>query len=86
MGKTTLDIGVASTVLSFKDGAQGLLPVFSKMGIEPGHFTSRGLKTADATRIKSMNLKNTEPVKKRRKNLRAKGNEREGEVYASGAF
>ena len=75
------------------DGAKGLLPVFDRLGIEPGYFTVESSNRADLERIKQSDRKSTGRVKARRKTLRGirKGfNDKheldEGETYASGSF
>lgn len=93
VGRQTVETGVASAVIAFNDGGQGLLPVFELLGINPGLFTINGLSTKDADRIKIMNKKETDGTKQRRKKLRSirKGFQdtnidKEGETYASGSF
>ena len=84
---------VASAVISFNDGAKGLLPVFEKLGIEPGFYTIHGCAKADLDRISQANRKSTDATKARRKTLRAtrkgfndKHELNEVETYASGSF
>ena len=93
VGRSTLEMCVASAVLSYNDGGQGLLPVYGKVGIEPGYFATIGLKKLDKKCILEMNRKSSEVTKRGRKRLRAqrkgfinKNIEEEGETYASGCF
>ena len=64
--RTVLETGVASAVIYFNKGMQGLIPVFKELGMEmPGHYTLKGLQQSDVSRVKEMNRKSLEPVKKR---------------------
>jgi hypothetical protein len=92
-GKDSLEMAAASAVICFNEGSQGLLPIYSKIGIVPGKYTLKGLLNIDVKRVREMNKKSAELVKKRRKKLRSikKGyndntTENEGECYASGSF
>ena len=93
VGKTILEIGVASAVLSFNEGENGLLKVFNELNINPGYYSCIAIHRSDVKRISNMNEKCSEKSKKDRKRLRGvrKGYddnnvETEGEIYASGAF
>ena len=93
VGNSIFKTAVASAVISFNDGANGLLPVFEKIGIECGFFTTDGFNNSDINRIIQCNRKSSDSVKSKRKSLHAerKGfndqNElEEGETYASGKF
>ena len=68
---STFKTAVASAVISFNDGAKGLLPVFDQLGIEPGHYTMKGFTRVDLERIKQSDRKSTDGVKVRPKTLRA---------------
>ena len=79
--------------IAFNEGEKGLLPVFQKLGIEPGYYTITGFEKADMKRTNKCNRKNQESEKKRRKKLRAfqkgfedKNAQEEGEIYGYGAF
>ena len=92
VGNSTFKTAVAFSVISFNGGAKGL-PVFDRLGIEPGYYTMEGCTTADLKHIKQSDRKSTDGVKARRKTLRAirKGfNDKheldEGDTYASGSF
>ena len=54
VGQSTLEMCVASAVLSYNGGGQGLLPVYEKVGIDPGYFATIGLKKLDEKREKLM--------------------------------
>ncbi|XP_066929989.1 uncharacterized protein [Clytia hemisphaerica] len=91
VGNTTFKTAVASAVISFNEGESGLISVFTKLGIEPGHFTATSFQKADLRRVKESNRKATEAEKLRRKRLRAarkgfddKNAEEEGDVYGYG--
>ena len=56
--------------MHFDDGARGLLNLFGKFSIEPGHFTVMGCEKYDALRIARMNTKGSTSTKKQRKRLR----------------
>ena len=70
VGKQTLQIGVASATMHLNDGARGLLNLFGKCSIEPGHFTVMGCAKYDALRVARMNTKGSTSSKKQRKRLR----------------
>ena len=93
VGRTALEIGVASAVLSFNDGHQSLVNVFEKLGMEAGTFMKRYCFSTDTSRVKKMNKQCSTGAQKRRKKLRAikKGfcdadTEAEGITYETGAF
>lgn len=93
VSRNILELATASAVISFNDGACGLLPVLTELGIEPGSKMSQASRNADAARIKNIQHKSSEKQKKRRRQLRGikKGfidreQELEGETYQSGAF
>ena len=93
VGNSVFKTAVASAVIAFNDGSQGLLPLFERFGIDCGYFTTEGSKKSDSSRIKLCNRKSTDKEKLRRKKLRAirkgfndKHHAEEGETYSSGAF
>ena len=57
MGKTVLDMSVASAVVSFNDGATGLFSIMEKIGIHVGHFNLSLSHNADLVRIAGWNIK-----------------------------
>ena len=91
--KRTLQIGVASATIAYKDGTKGLLKVFIKCRIEPGYFTTLGCTHYDKRRVSAMDKKTLKVSKKRRRTLRdiRKGwvhqnLEAEGLTYGAGKF
>ena len=92
VGMHTIQLGVASAVISY-DGGLGLLPVFDKLKMKRGQCRMNYLVKKDSERIKNMETKMCKKGLKRRKQLRAKRKgfsdicvEKEGETYSSGAF
>lgn len=92
-GRKTVQIAAASAVLHFNTGPIGIINVMKRLGIEKGHFTNAGSDKKSRKRMKSMERKNTDRFKKRRKQLRAlkkgwqdKEVQQEGETYAAGKF
>ena len=69
VGHTTFKTAVASAVISYNGGAMGLVPVYRKLGIEPGQFTLSGFPEADIVRMKEANRKATDKSKSCRKHL-----------------
>jgi len=64
--RTVLETGVASAVIYFNKGMQGLIPVFKELGMEiPGHYTLKGLQHSDVSRASEKKTKKTESNKKR---------------------
>ena len=93
VGYSTFKTADVSAVISFNDGAKGLLPVFDQLGIEPGYYAIEGCTGVDLERIKQSDCKSIDGVKERQKTLRTirKGfNDKheldEGETYAGGSF
>ena len=93
VGNNTFKTAVASAVISYNEGTKGLLSVYRKLGIEPGHYTVSGFQKCDIARVKEANRKSTDRTQKRRKKLRAirkgfndKNALEEGETYGYGAF
>ena len=93
VGNSTFKTTVASTVTLFNDGAKGLLPVFDRLGIEPGYYTMEGYARANLERIKQSDRKSTDGVKARRQTLRSirkgftdKDEVDDGKTLASGLF
>lgn len=93
VGMRTMQIGVASAVISFNDGALGLLPVFDKLKIRRGNCRMKYLQKRDILRVKIMNKKCSIKGKARRTKLRSirkryvvADEATEGELYAKGRF
>ena len=91
VGRSTLEISVASAVIQFNDGKTGMIDVLHSLGILPGHFTKNGFQNSDVLREKLMDIKSSEKFKKQRKKLRAtrkgfddKHNDEEGTLYERG--
>ena len=88
VGNSTLKMSLASAVINYNDRATELLPVFIKLGVNCGFYTSAESKNKDVHRIKQSNHITEDSVKKRRKKLRAirngyndKDKFKEGETY-----
>ena len=93
VGRNTLEIAVASAVISFNDGVFGILRVLDLLDISPGKYSLKFCNAKDTKRVVEMNRKSTAAVKQMRKQLRAhrKGyadviEEKEGVVYGAGLF
>ena len=87
--RAVVEIALASAIINFNNGVQGLLPVFEKCNVEPGYFTQSSLKV-DHVRVKQMKIKSKNTIENRRKKLRAikkdfidQHNEAEGVAYNS---
>ena len=85
---------MASAVLEFNNGTQGIKKVYENAGLHFGKFITAACKKKDKSRISIMTHKSSDSVKKRRKKLRAirKGfcdkekEEEGGESYVSGGY
>ena len=94
VSKATVQMAVNSAVINFNNGFTGLKSVFQEVGLRIGHYTAKGFKVKDQERIRIMNRKSTDKVKRRRMTLRKirKGyidKEKEQEptpAYSKGAF
>ena len=51
LGCTTLELGVASAIISFNDGLGGVVKVFSELSISPGKYTGEHCLEKDNDRI-----------------------------------
>ena len=71
VGRTTLAMGVASAVISFNDGACGILNIMKEYGLEVGKYCSDFCVSCDTKRIKEMDCKSTDHTKRSRKRHRA---------------
>lgn len=67
----TLEIGVASAVISFNDGTTGMQEVLKNLGLEPGCNFEEFCYNADRKRQNIANLQSSNKTKLRRKKLRA---------------
>ena len=93
VGREVLEMGVASAVINYNQGLNGICNVYNELSMEVGKFTESFLKQFDTKRVNQMNKKSSDTGKLRRKKLRAirkgyqdKAVETEGETYASGEF
>ena len=93
IGQLTLEMGVASVVISFNDGKSGILKVMENLSMNPGENCIRYCNEKDNTRIKEMEKKSTPEVRHRRKQLCAQckgfadiAEQNEGGVYGAGLF
>lgn len=93
VGLKTLEMGVASAVISFNDGGIGLFPLFDKLNIPRGQYRMSYLVKKDADRTKLMDQKWSDMGKRRRSKLRSirkkftvESEGKEGEVYGKGRF
>ena len=93
VGRVTLELGVASAVITFNDGLSGIIEVFNKLNIKPGTFCGKYCGFKDEKRITHMDRKSRDSVKQRRKKLRNhrkgfqdKCEENEGASYKAGLF
>ena len=71
VGRTTLELGVASAIISFNNGLGGVVKVFSELNISPGKYTEKYCLEKDHDRINLMESKSTHSIKQRCKSLRA---------------
>ena len=87
-----MEVAVASAVLDFNDGGNGILNVIVKCGFPCGHYILLGCAKSDRARIKNMDNKITVKCKRQRKKLRAKrkgwqdSNDAKEKSYSAGAF
>ena len=51
MERTVVEIALASPIISFNDGVQGLLPVFEKCNVAPGDFTTQSSRNVYYVRV-----------------------------------
>ena len=69
IGNDFFKTAVASAVIAYNDGAQGLPPVFNMLGVDNGYFTKEGLRKSDIQPVKQSDKKSTKQVKHRQKKL-----------------
>ena len=93
VGRSTLEMGDASAVISFNDGRSGILKVIENLSMNPGENCFRYCNEKDNTRIKEMEKKSTPDLRHRRKQLCAENKgfadiaeQNEGVVYGAGLF
>ena len=93
LGKVGIDIACALAVCSFNDGASSLATVATRLELDPSPLSQHFLKKKDLKRIKDSKYKTSEKGKKqrraarrKRKGFEDKHKEKEGIMYASGAF
>ena len=67
VGRSTIEIAVASAVLYFNDGGQGILEVFKNLGLNIGYFTCQGLWKKNEKRVKKIEIKSSEKGQKKTK-------------------
>ena len=68
--KQVWHLGGNSAVIEFNEGANGVIKVLEKLGIDIGKETVGGTAKKNKTRIKKIKLKTLDSTKKRRKQLR----------------
>lgn len=69
VSKKVIEMAVNSAVISFNNGFVGLSSVFDFLGISVGYYTRNGFIRINEKRIKSMESKSTDIVKKRQQKL-----------------
>ena len=69
--RTVVEIALASPIISFNNGVQGLLSVFESCNVALGYFTTKSSLNVDYVRIKQMEIKSADATKNRRSKLRA---------------
>ena len=70
VNRETLTIGTATAVLFFNNGSEGITKVMDRLNLHTGSFCRIGAVSANKKRIRNMEAKSSESVKKRRKHLR----------------
>ena len=90
---TTVELGVASAVISFNEGVSGILDVSHGLNITPRSFTSNYCYQKDKSCFNEMNKRSSDLIKHRRKQLRAqrkgftdKAEQNEGIMCGEGLF
>ena len=72
VGRTVLELGISSAVITFNEGAKGLSKVLEILGLKEGKCTMSNYEGRDIKQKLSADYKKMETAKKRRKTLRAK--------------
>ena len=75
VGRTTLELRVASACISFNDGLGGVVKVFNELNISLGKYAEDYCLEKDNDRINLMERKSTDSIKQRGKSLRAQHKE-----------
>ena len=92
VGRVTLELGVASAVITFNDGFSGILEVFNKLNIKPGIFCENYCGVKNEKQITQMQTKLFHSAKQRHNKIRRaqgfqdKCEENEGISYEAGLF
>ena len=96
VSRNIIEIGVASAVLEFNNGTQGIRKIYENAGLHFGKFITAACKKKNKNRIGIMTHKSSDSVNKKIKKLRAirkgfcdkeKEEEEEGdESYVSGGY
>ena len=93
VGRSTLEMGVASAVISFNDVQKGVLKAIENLSMNPSENCIRYCNERDNTRIKEMEKKSTPEVIHRKEQLRAQrkrfadiAEQNEGVIYGAGLF
>ena len=86
IGKYVFQIAVASAVVSFNDGASGILKTMEKIGLKVGFFNLEGSRHSDLRRISAVAYKATDTRKSKRKKQHAekKGHSVSDKDYSAG--
>ena len=71
VGRSTLEMGVDSAIISFNFGARRLLDVFREYGLQDALYTNTFCRKKDKSRIKESCRKKSDKGKSSRKRLRA---------------
>lgn len=93
VGSEVLQLGVYDAVAHFNIGSRAAIKVFESLGIPPGEFCINECQQLDKIRVLKAEYKFQEKNKTRRRLLRGKrkkkndkSQEKEGDIYAPGAF
>ena len=71
VGIDVLNLGCCSASINFNDGLNGIIRVFEKLYLKPGHYSSSFLASSDLKRVRNIEKKCNEKEKRRRKQLRS---------------
>ena len=72
VGKNIFQMAVASAVVSFNDGASGIIKIMQEIGLTIGYFNMESSRNTDLKRISAIAHKATDKRKSQRKKLHAK--------------
>ncbi len=67
----TMEIGTASAVINFNDGAKGICKVLLKLGINPGKNMIDGIRRRDSRRVNDSQRQASDKGNQRRRKLRS---------------